>query len=70
MTRCREQQKRQELAPYIEAALQRKQWLAPAAEADIPIVESFGRKIDGGAQADPTRGGAIPIVVQEPQQAR
>lgn len=66
----REQQKRDELAPYVAAALQRKQWMAPATEADIPTVEAFGRKLDGGPQADPTRGGAIPIVVQEPQQAR
>jgi len=66
----REQQKRNERAPYGTAALQRKQWMPPATEADIPTVEAFGRKIDGGPQADPTRGGAIPIVVQEPQQAR
>ena len=31
-------QKERELAPYIEAALERKQWMAPLTDGEIPIV--------------------------------
>jgi alkanesulfonate monooxygenase SsuD/methylene tetrahydromethanopterin reductase-like flavin-dependent oxidoreductase (luciferase family) len=63
-------QKRAELAPYIAAALQRKKRLAPVAEEDIPTVEAFGRHLDGGPQADATRGGAIPVVTHDPHEAK
>lgn len=63
-------QKREELAPYIAAALQRKKRLAPVAEEDIPTVEAFGRHLDGGPQADATRGGAIPVVTHDPHEAK
>ena len=63
-------QKRAELAPYIAAALQRRKRLAPVAEADIPTVEAFGRHLDGGPQADATRGGAIPVVTHDPHEAK
>jgi alkanesulfonate monooxygenase SsuD/methylene tetrahydromethanopterin reductase-like flavin-dependent oxidoreductase (luciferase family) len=63
-------QKREELAPYIAAALQRKKRLAPVAEEDIPTVEAFGRHLDGGPQADATRGGAIPVVTHNPHAAK
>ncbi|MGE3535878.1 MAG: LLM class flavin-dependent oxidoreductase [Candidatus Tectimicrobiota bacterium] len=66
----REQQKQAELAPYIAAALARKPRLAPAAEEDIPTVEAFGRHVEGGAQTDPTRGGAIPVVARDPHEMR
>ena len=39
----RERRKAEELAPYIEAALARKQKLAPVAESEIPIVKAYGR---------------------------
>jgi alkanesulfonate monooxygenase SsuD/methylene tetrahydromethanopterin reductase-like flavin-dependent oxidoreductase (luciferase family) len=61
-------QKREELAPSIEAALRRKRRLAPAAEAEIPTVEAFGRATEGSPQADPTRGGAIPVVTHDPRE--
>ena len=64
----RARQKREELAPYIEAALRRKTRLAPAAESEIPTVEAFGRASDGSPQADPTRGGAIPVVTHDPRE--
>jgi len=38
-------QKAEELAPYVEAAFKRKQYLAPLAEADIPTYEAFGASI-------------------------
>ena len=41
----REARKAEELAPYIEAALARKQSMAPLADADIPTFEALGRRI-------------------------
>ena len=32
-----------ELAPYVEAAMQRKRWARPLAESEIPVVVSYGR---------------------------
>jgi alkanesulfonate monooxygenase SsuD/methylene tetrahydromethanopterin reductase-like flavin-dependent oxidoreductase (luciferase family) len=37
---AREARKRAELAPYVEAALKRKQWMKPLAEHEIPIVRA------------------------------
>ena len=57
--------KERELAPYIAAALARKQHLPPAEDAAIPIVEAFGRKapsvLVGG-----DRGGGISIPTADP----
>jgi len=39
----RERRKAEELAPYVEAALARKQKMAPLAEAEIPTVKAYGR---------------------------
>lgn len=36
----REARKARELAPYIEAALARKNWMQPLADADIPVVRA------------------------------
>ena len=42
--------KSEELAPFIEAALARKQWMAPLADSDIPIVRASVAKpqVPGG----------------------
>ncbi len=40
---ARAAEKERELAPFIAAALARKQRMAPIAERDIPTVEAFGR---------------------------
>jgi alkanesulfonate monooxygenase SsuD/methylene tetrahydromethanopterin reductase-like flavin-dependent oxidoreductase (luciferase family) len=37
---AREARKRAELAPYVEAALKRKQWMKPLADHEIPIVRA------------------------------
>ena len=39
----RERRKTEALAPYVEAALARKQKLAPIAESEIPSVKAYGR---------------------------
>ena len=36
----RRQAKTDELAPYIEAALARKQWMRPLDDGEIPVVEA------------------------------
>ena len=37
---AREARKRAELAPYVEAALKRKQWMKPLADHEIPVVRA------------------------------
>ncbi|HUD51022.1 LLM class flavin-dependent oxidoreductase [Parvibaculum sp.] len=37
---AREERKARELAPYIEAALARKNWMKPLADSDIPVVKA------------------------------
>ena len=40
----RQKQKAEELAPYIAAAFKRKKYMQPLADADIPVVQSYGRR--------------------------
>ncbi len=65
-----EERKRRELAPFVEAALARKPRMPALAEADIPVVEAFGRKGTkvGVAQASTfdDRGGAISVPRSDP----
>lgn len=42
----RERAKAQELAPYVEAALARKQVMQPLADADIPIVRASVKRVE------------------------
>ncbi len=42
--------KQEELAPYIEAALARKNWMKPLADADIPKFPALGRNIIASMQ--------------------
>jgi alkanesulfonate monooxygenase SsuD/methylene tetrahydromethanopterin reductase-like flavin-dependent oxidoreductase (luciferase family) len=51
----REQRKQEELAPYIAAALSRKQWMKPLADEDIPVIRSSVEKVKFAE----TRTGAI-----------
>ena len=52
--------KNAELAPYVEAAFKRKEWLAPLKDEDIPKVVALGRQIaeTGQAPAQPQRAAA------------
>ena len=43
--------KAEELAPFIEAAFRRKQWMKPLADKDIPPVMALGRQIAERAKA-------------------
>ena len=44
--------KQEELAPYIEAALERKEWMQPLADDEIPSFEPFKREVVASGQAD------------------
>ena len=50
---AREGRKAHELAPFIEAALKRKQWMKPLADHEIPVVKASVAK----AQVNQTSGG-------------
>ena len=71
----RQKAKQAELAPYIEAALARKERMADLPRDQIPTVKAAGKRriesgeVDptGGAFVDKTRGGAIPIPHADPR---
>ena len=69
----RAEQKQAELAPFIEQALARKPRMKPIDPADVPVVVSFGRRGDAGAQATgqfaSDRGGAISVPAADPRVA-
>lgn len=50
----REKRKAEELAPYIEAAMKRKVWMAPLKDAEIPPVVALGRRIAEESGVKPT----------------
>jgi hypothetical protein len=58
----REARKAAELAPFIEAALKRKQWMKPLADDEIPIVRASVARAEVGGNArrpaEPTPGRA------------
>ena len=74
----RQKAKQAELAPYIEAALARKQRMPDQPRDQIPTVKAAGKRrvesgeVDpsGGAFVDKTRGGAIPIPHADPRAAK
>lgn len=62
----REANKAAALAPYITAALARKQWMQPIAKADVPVISPYGRNIiqaDQDETANVTHHGAADITV-------
>ena len=61
--------KQAELAPYFEAALARKQKMAPLAVEDIEVVKSYGlRKKEAGTYVNvrSDRGGGLAVVADDP----
>ncbi len=47
----RVKRKAEELAPYVEAAMKRKQWMKPLADGEIPPVIALGRQVAEQAAA-------------------
>jgi len=71
----RSREKAEELAPYIRAALARKPRMPDLPEADIPVVESFGRAkgVEVGVAKTTTmsdRGGGINVPLADPHAPR
>jgi alkanesulfonate monooxygenase SsuD/methylene tetrahydromethanopterin reductase-like flavin-dependent oxidoreductase (luciferase family) len=68
----RDARKQAELAPYIEAALKRKQWMQPLAADAIPSIPAYGRSVvasDGTPKAlAARRGGGINIPSEDPSE--
>ena len=71
----REERKQAELAPYIEAALARKDWMTVPAEDDLPLIPALpkqreskeaGAKSIEGMYTDRTRDGAIFVPGEDP----
>jgi alkanesulfonate monooxygenase SsuD/methylene tetrahydromethanopterin reductase-like flavin-dependent oxidoreductase (luciferase family) len=59
----RERAKREELAPYLEKAMQRKQWLRELGDDEIPAIQAYGRTVAQQTQAPGPgdRGVAVPL---------
>jgi hypothetical protein len=76
----REAKKREELAPYIEAAMKRKTFMKPLTLETAPTLRGIGTRDPakdyggllgpGQGVADPTRGGAIPFQAVDPLKRR
>ena len=49
---ARQEKKDAELAPYVEAALARKQWMEPLADEDIPVVRASVAKAQTSSRGD------------------
>jgi alkanesulfonate monooxygenase SsuD/methylene tetrahydromethanopterin reductase-like flavin-dependent oxidoreductase (luciferase family) len=65
----RQRKKQEELAPYIAAAMQRKQWLKPLADDEIPVLEALGRRIAEMQQLQRDgAGGGISIPRSDPNE--
>ena len=63
----RERKKMEELAPHLEKAMARKQWLKPLSDDEIPEVVALGRQIiDDMPQDDPPGGGGIAVPLEDP----
>ncbi|MDE1174771.1 MAG: LLM class flavin-dependent oxidoreductase [Parvibaculaceae bacterium] len=55
---AREERKARELAPYIEAALARKNWMKPLADDEIPVVRASVAKAQVNQSSTPATGSA------------
>ena len=65
----RDTRKQAELAPYIEAAMKRKKWMAPLPQDQIPLIAAYGRSVVAGtspaAALAARRGGGIDIPAED-----
>ncbi|MAE97356.1 MAG: LLM class flavin-dependent oxidoreductase [Deltaproteobacteria bacterium] len=63
----RERRKQAELAPYIEKALERKEFMAPLPDGEIPEMLAYGRDIVEREGVDEqARGGSFSIPTEDP----
>jgi len=71
----RECEKAERLAPAVEAALARKQWMRPLADDEIPTIVALGRQIVEQTPADPhaaaaAGAGNIAVPLRDPAEQR
>jgi alkanesulfonate monooxygenase SsuD/methylene tetrahydromethanopterin reductase-like flavin-dependent oxidoreductase (luciferase family) len=75
----REAKKQAELAPYIKAALARKEWMSVPAEEDIPLIPALPKQKESqvaesksieGMYTDRTRDGSIFVPGEDPAHQR
>ena len=70
---ARERKKQEELAPYIEKTLERKTWMPPLADDEIPEIHALGRQIieqlpdDAAARATGGSGLSVPLSDPNPR---
>ena len=67
----RERRKLEELAPDIERALERKKWMRPLEDAEIPEIHALGRKIveqlpEEQIQSAHTSGSGLSVPLRDP----
>jgi hypothetical protein len=67
----RQRKKDAELAPFIAAAMKRKQYMRALSDDEIPVMQALGRQIaeTQSLQRDGS-GGGIPIPVEDPAARR
>ena len=56
---ARQAKKMAELAPVLEAAMKRKQWMKPLGDEEIEEFRAYGRNI-----SEASRQGAVPIATR------
>jgi alkanesulfonate monooxygenase SsuD/methylene tetrahydromethanopterin reductase-like flavin-dependent oxidoreductase (luciferase family) len=67
---ARQRKKEEELAPFIAAAMKRKQWMKSLADEDIPLVRALGRQIAEVSQGVQQQGGGGGIAIPAEDPAR
>ncbi len=70
----RERTKLEELAPYMEQAMERKQRMKSLSDDEIPVIYALGRQIvdqapSGEETADFGRGGGIAVPLRDPRKS-
>ena len=70
--KARQEKKQAELAPFIAAAMKRKQYMKPLADAEIPTLVALGRQITEISQGVQQQGagGGIGIPREDPSARR
>ena len=64
---ARETRKAAELAPFVQAALARKQWMTPLADGQVPVVKaSVARALAINLAGNLEQGSRVPDVTVQP----
>jgi alkanesulfonate monooxygenase SsuD/methylene tetrahydromethanopterin reductase-like flavin-dependent oxidoreductase (luciferase family) len=76
-TEAREKRKLERLGPAMERALQRKPWMRPLQDAEIPEIEALGRQVvqempaaEDNGQSSMTHGSGLVVPLSDPEPKR